>query len=797
MGLNEIVVRKPANLKVVDGKGSIFTEIPNVKYALVASSRYSFEYKINEDVDVNMFESDRTFDSNEFVDAEYEDAISEKDYSYYAIAVASGVLTGVFSQLKLSEETLEKIDEWKEKDWDKYIVIVAQMAGYKRSDLKGAKKYLNDRFVSFADEELKREYQEGLNKWINAISSHPSVAGLAFSIFTQFSGEKYWFGEKGIEKEAVPDYYAIGRNTVEKIVYGLLYWAFDLSIDLALSKIALLEEMKIPKEVSKLLKDLLNLSIFEKIPTDYMDAEKIYSKWIQKIFENSECQCDDGEVRTFDLYEMIEGLENRAFSESTPVIINECIVRSFYFIKKLIIEVKEKEIRSLNELDRVDPANVLPFNNRLTSRMVLISSGCFVGVNVAGATLKAIVKENKDDGGFAETLFTEVSIAGIGRFVFACVADSKYWSDDIKIFLQRKEKRRTVDETKEEEKIVEDMVSNDAFKVLSLDPIQTRILYSLEALAVLKDIEHTEKESEKLAKRKWLDAWENRLLSGMELDSLDYFVSDEKAIYDALYSVEQTAESLRWFYLLAMELVVFKPYYPLGIEEDSVFKKLNREDYNYIDDQFTRRQTVVSQAEIDAFRGSYKKYKGLVSGNTQNVIITTSVTGVAALLTGGLAFVFAPGIATLIAGEAVVGLHGAALTSASLAFVGGGPLAAGGLGMAGGTAIITGGGALLGVAGSGSASMAAILSQTSSDYWIRQTTKLITFCKCVLKDRINDTASIRGLISEIDHTIEKVEMNINEIEAEDCSLDKAVIKNSKDCLKYLNRCNTELKKIIK
>ncbi len=117
--------------------------------------------------------------------------------------------------------------------------------------------------------------------------------------------------------------------------------------------------------------------------------------------------------------------------------------------------------------------------------------------------------------------------------------------------------------------------------------------------------------------------------------------------------------------------------------------------------------------------------------------------------------------------------------------------------MAGGTAIITGGGALLGIAGSGSASMAVVLSQTSSDYWLRQTTKLLTFAKCVLKDLFNDVTSINALITEIGHTVEKVEQNTKELEAEKCSLDKEAIKTSKDCLKYLNRCKAELKKLVK
>ena len=48
-------------------------------------------------------------------------------------------------------------------------------------------------------------------------------------------------------------------------------------------------------------------------------------------------------------------------------------------------------------------------------------------------------------------------------------------------------------------------------------------------------------------------------------------------------------------------------------------------------------------------------------------------------------------------GQNFAGLSGAALTSACLAYLGGGAIAAGGLGMAGGTIAIVGGGAALGL----------------------------------------------------------------------------------------------------
>lgn len=797
MNINELVPLKQGKVAVIEEKDNLFPEIPVVQYALVDSSKYSFEYRVDDDVDVTMVESDRVFDCDELLDADFDQAISERDYSYYAVAVASGLLTGAFSQLKFSEKQLEKIAEWKAKDWDKYVSIAAQIAGYKKSDVKGAYEFLLNRVIPFVDESLKAEVNDSINEVLKTLSNHPTVAGLVFSVFTQFSGEKYIIGENGLTKKPVPKYYAIGRNVEEKITYGLLYWVFNIGIDKVVSKRNILDDLKIPKEIINLLKDICKLPIFEGVPTNYNEVEKLYSDVIKKIYENSTFKDENGDVQQFNLKDLIQDLGNRSIEGSMPVIINECIVRTFYLLKKLIVECKESKVSSLEELKNIDVEKVLPFNNRLISRMILISSSCFLGVNVAGATVKAVMAEKTKTGDFKKTLFAEINIAGVGRFVFAVVADSKYWSDDIQIILQRRNKDKRVDEKTEEQRIADEMISKEAFKILSFNAAQTRALYSLETLVTMSDIKHTDKLDMKEKKQKWLEMWQNRLLEGMGIDSRDYFVVDEKIVYEAFNHLEETEENLRWFYLMTMELVLFKPYYSLGVKEDSEFKNLKCEKYSYVEDQFIRRQTIISQAEVDAMESSYKKYKGIVNGNTKNAAIAAGVAAVAAVATGGVAFAFAPGIATMIAGEAVVGLHGAALTSASLAFVGGGSLAAGGLGMAGGTAIITGGGAILGIAGSGTASMAAILSQTNSEYWIRQTTKMLVFCNNVLKNKLNLTDAIESLSVELDETIRRVEENTKELEQEKCSLDKNVIKASKDCLKYLNKCKSELDKLVK
>jgi len=78
----------------------------------------------------------------------------------------------------------------------------------------------------------------------------------------------------------------------------------------------------------------------------------------------------------------------------------------------------------------------------------------------------------------------------------------------------------------------------------------------------------------------------------------------------------------------------------------------------------------------------------------------TAAIALGAVATGGLAFTAAPAIGAAVsaAGFGVAGgtISGAAASSAGLAAIGGGSLAAGGTGMAGGTAIVTAAGAIAG-----------------------------------------------------------------------------------------------------
>lgn len=137
---------------------------------------------------------------------------------------------------------------------------------------------------------------------------------------------------------------------------------------------------------------------------------------------------------------------------------------------------------------------------------------------------------------------------------------------------------------------------------------------------------------------------------------------------------------------------------------------------DYLGDVFCKGQNYIGNTDVKAIQKAYTYAIGTITGNRKRVAAAAVATLAVTAATAGGALFFAPEIAVLIAGDAVVGLSGAALTSASLAFVGGGSLAVGGMGMAGGTAILTGGDALLGLAGSGVTTAATVAVQSSESF---------------------------------------------------------------------------------
>ena len=117
--------------------------------------------------------------------------------------------------------------------------------------------------------------------------------------------------------------------------------------------------------------------------------------------------------------------------------------------------------------------------------------------------------------------------------------------------------------------------------------------------------------------------------------------------------------------------------------------------------------------------------------------------------------------------------------------------------MAGGTAIITGGGALIGLAGSGSTSAIVALMSTSDEYWMRQSAKLLTHCKCALCDTLHQKQLAGNLLRQVELAEKRTSAELAAIKQEDNDLDKDYIKRLDSYLGCLKKVRSELQKITK
>ena len=320
------------------------------------------------------------------------------------------------------------------------------------------------------------------------------------------------------------------------------------------------------------------------------------------------------------------------------------------------------------------------------------------------------------------------------------------------------------------------------FKMFDLNIEQLQIIYSLQLEKIKYDFLYIKNDEEKKDKIAWCNQWKKNVLNNFN-KSEEFFITDGEELYNKLNTIFKNDDK---FYFIVLELYLFKPYHKFS-KGDKEIKKYKLSS-DYFNDLFKIRQKCLSINIIEKIIKTYKNYnKNVLQNKTKKLIIGASATTTITLITGGLGWIFAPQIAIAIAGKSVAGLSGAALTSASLAFVGGGSLAAGGLGMAGGTAILTGGGALIGLASSSATTIVTVLNSDSSINILDECSKLLTFCKLILVDKLKDFASIKTIKENIDETIKKIES---------FNTDKDKKKVIKKNIKYLTRCSKTLEDMI-
>lgn len=756
--------RIPVNSRERLGNTNMSEEILDIKYELIPYDGF---------IGSQEFDFDRTiYDLN----SQIELLSSQTDNLDYVVAIASGIACGILDILWGGEFDLANGRSVASDKVDSFVKKTAEMLeGEKFDDVKSAVKALEKRFPIPSDGNTP-DFGGGLQHHLRDFAHHPTIVGLAFSLLTQFTEKSYGTDENGlflvvdVLEKSKP---FIGTDVPQKILMGTITWFFHLVSDVAgsSSTAEITGGTGIPGPILALAKEISAIPLLKNIK---IDDDMSLSLFLSKLFngtlmmqhdENGQIIKDT--VIKFDLRAEL-GVALELCKQAAPVIANECIVRTFYFIRRLAMAMKENNVGCIADMKMIDWNSVKPINNPTIARMLTISTGVFTALDIGEAVA-------------TQKYWVSINYVGIGRFAVAIGSDVS-WG----LKARNVKKVRAVYETIKNQTFqktdadIYRRIGNDMdlqMDKLGLSLEQTEILYNLEYYKTLHDIETTNipitGEAIKELKSAWLQEWTKFISDGFK--SFTQVPGAEMHWYsmDELHQfIDEQNPNEPWYRLILLEAMLFEPYYPLGVEKDKKgndvpckkYKHLNNlinsfkksEGDRFLNEQFTGKYC--DQEYVKRLRKSYDKRMNELNEVLKTIITSLSITAVIAIVTVATAGAFAGPIAVAMVGSNFAGLSGAALTSACLAYLGGGAIAAGGAGMLGGTIAIVGGGAALGIgvgAGVGGAVGSAGLMGKKNT--IMQSAKLLTSVREIF---LNDEHDIEFSNSVYEQYLQ----NITEIE---------------------------------
>ena len=706
---------------------------------------------------------------------------SQADQYDYLIAIGSGVLCGLLDILWVSNFSLERGRSIASNEIDGVVTKTAKLVGYNGDDLEGAVRFLEKKFPIPSDANTA-DFGGGLQHHLRDFAHHPTVVGLIFSLITQFTYKSYGTDSKGVfmivdvpeEKKAL-----IGDNVSSKILFGTITWFFHLVSDVAGSSSSVGKSggTGIPGPLLALAKELSVLPIFKNINV----GENSLSVFLSKLFNGTLLANHDESgkiiketVLKFDLRgELGVGIE--LGRQAIPVVANECIVRCFYFIRRFAIEIREQDIRSFADMKQIDWGKVRPSNNPTIARMITVATGVFTSIDVG----EAIVTQK---------YWVSINYVGVGCFAIA-IGEDVSWGlkgRNIKKIKKMYEKIQRFAYTQTDDKIYKRIGTDMNIDKFGLTIAQTEILYNLEFYKTLNDIRVTKllinTEGIKRLKQDWLDEWKENISKGfssfLQIEGAELHWYTEQEL---IHKIEENEPYKTWFRLVLLEAMLFEPFYPLSIEKDKKGNDVQSKKYKDLHNPINGYRKNSGDDFLDSFfdgdyytkgyinrlRKCYKKVvlemKEVLKTIIKGGAITAGITIIAIATAGALA----PTIAVALVGSNFAGLSGAALTSACLAYLGGGAIAIGGAGMAGGTIAIVGGGAALGIgAGLGIGGAVGSTELLGKQNTVLQSAKLLVSVREIFLNDEHDIEYSDSVYEQYVQNIMDIEKSVVELRLE-------------------------------
>lgn len=769
----------------------------------------------NESVVHSNFDLDRIIYD---LDSQIDLSASQADKLDYLISISSGIVCGLLDILWVNEFSLKRGRNIASEEVDNFVIKTAKLLGCKEDNLQSSVRFLEKKFPLPSDgntSELGGARQHHLRDFAH----HPTIAGLTFSLLTQFTFKSYGSDENGLFKivdvtESSKAY--IGKDIPSKIIYGTVTWFFHLVSDVAgsSSSAGLSGGTGIPGPLLSLAKEMSVLPFFK----DITIGKHSLSVFLSKLFngtlfmkrdENNIIMRDT--IVKFDLRgEFGGGME--VGRQAIPVVANECIVRSFYFIRRLALEIQDKNIRSISDFKTIEWNAVKPNNNPTISRMLAIATGVFSTVDIG----EAIVTQK---------YWVSINYVGVGRFAVA-IGEDVAWglkTRNLKEIREMYEDIKRYSYLKSDQNIHNRIGEDMSVEKFGLNAEQIEILYNIEYYKTLNDIRIQKvpinNQDIKTLKHTWLNEWKKYISEGfssflhVENTEMNWYTEEK-----LMEKINENDPQKTWFRLVLLEAMLFEPYYPLGTEKDKKgneipsrkYRKLqnkmneykNAKGDEYVETAFSKK--FHEEGYIRRLRKCYDKVLWELNEVLKAAIKTLSITSAITVVTVATAGAFAPAIAVGLVGSNFAGLSGAALTAASLAYLGGGAVAVGGAGMVGGTLAIVGGGAVLGIgAGAGFGGVVGIASLAGKRNTILQSAKLLVSVREIFLNDEHNLAYSNSIYEEYTQkivTIEKATIDLKH-QAEEANSDeqkelKKNIKDAEESVKAMKIARQNLRRFI-
>lgn len=365
----------------------------------------------------------------ETLNREIDRLTNKADKTDYIFAACSGMLSGIIDSFFVGEFSLDSATGWGKSKVDTFVKKVAKSQGCGSDDLSSCVSFLEKKFP-FVGDRVANQFGGGLYHHLRDFSHHPNILGLCFSMLTQFTGKVYGTNTAGaficVEVE---DRELIGKDFTRKISLGFITWFFHMVSDMAGSSGGIAYGKYgtgLPGPLVSFMKMVSALPIFQS-----EEGSNALSRFVGRLFNGTLLGDRDaaghltGEnVIKFDLRTEIGALKELG-KQAIPVLINECLVRGFYFLRRLYHELKaNRDADGHKIISKINWEATLPFKNRTIVRMLTVAHGTFVAVDVIDAAVRTAVSgKYVDPATFLARMALRVNFVGLGRFTIALCTD--------------------------------------------------------------------------------------------------------------------------------------------------------------------------------------------------------------------------------------------------------------------------------------------------------------------------------------------------------------------------------------